>query len=171
MLQDGAEELPCDRDREGAEAVATEVTGERKPMVIESYLRPGSYRLVIKLEDSNGKTRQIDFIYKDDGYDAARTIPLVDELIDSEKTFVVWTLGSPNGLELTLSNGIVSGRRDEKGQHYVQTTATISPGSSGGGLFDARSNLIGITTLALIGRDHLNQSLNFAIAADSFWQP
>ncbi len=82
-----------------------------------------------------------------------------------------YTLGSPVGLELTLSNGIVSGRREEKGHRYVQTTAPISPGSSGGGLFDARGNLIGITTLALVGRDHLNQSLNFAIAADAFWQP
>jgi len=82
-----------------------------------------------------------------------------------------YTLGSPVGLELTLSNGIVSGRRDEAGHRYVQTTAPISPGSSGGGLFDARGNLIGITTLVLVGREHLNQSLNFAIPADAFWQP
>jgi hypothetical protein len=81
-----------------------------------------------------------------------------------------YTLGSPVGLELTLSNGIVSGRRDEKGRLYVQTTAPISPGSSGGGLFDARGNLIGITTLALVGRERLNQALNFAIPADAFWQ-
>jgi S1-C subfamily serine protease len=82
-----------------------------------------------------------------------------------------YTLGSPVGLELTLSNGIVSGRREEKQHRYVQTTAPISPGSSGGGLFDARGNLIGITTLVLAGRDRLNQSLNFAIPADAFWQP
>jgi S1-C subfamily serine protease len=82
-----------------------------------------------------------------------------------------YTLGSPVGLELTLSNGIVSGRRDEQGHHYVQTTAPISPGSSGGGLFDGRGNLIGITTSVLVGREHLNQSLNFAIPADAFWQP
>ncbi|MEZ5231729.1 MAG: ABC transporter substrate-binding protein [Acidimicrobiales bacterium] len=48
--------------------------------------------------DSEGKTRSIKLNFKDDGYDAARTIPLVDELIDSEKVFAVWTLGSPNGL-------------------------------------------------------------------------
>jgi S1-C subfamily serine protease len=82
-----------------------------------------------------------------------------------------YTLGSPVGLELTLSSGIVSGRREEGGQRYVQTTAPISPGSSGGGLFDARGNLIGITTLVLVGKEHLNQSLNFAIPADAYWQP
>jgi hypothetical protein len=82
-----------------------------------------------------------------------------------------YTLGSPVGLELTLSSGIVSGRREEEKRRYVQTTAPISPGSSGGGLFDARGNLIGITTLVLVGREHLNQSLNFAIPAEGFWQP
>jgi S1-C subfamily serine protease len=51
----------------------------------------------------------------------------------------------------------------------VQTTAPISPGSSGGPLFDARGNLVGITTLALVGRQRINQALNFAIAADAFW--
>jgi S1-C subfamily serine protease len=83
----------------------------------------------------------------------------------------VYTLGSPVGLELTLSNGIVSGRREEKKRRYVQTTAPISPGSSGGGLFDARGNLVGVTTLVLVGREHMNQALNFAIPADAFWQP
>jgi S1-C subfamily serine protease len=83
----------------------------------------------------------------------------------------VYTLGSPVGLQLTLGSGIVSGRRDEKDRHYIQTTAPISPGSSGGGLFDARGNLIGVTTLVLAGRERLNQSLNFAVPADAFWQP
>jgi hypothetical protein len=50
------------------------------------------------IKDSTGKTRKITYIIKDDGYDAARTIPLVDELIDSEKVFIMWTLGSPNTL-------------------------------------------------------------------------
>ena len=51
-------------------------------------------------KDCEGKTRKIDYIVKDDGYDPARTIPLVDELIDSEKVFAMWTLGSPNGLKV-----------------------------------------------------------------------
>jgi branched-chain amino acid transport system substrate-binding protein len=49
--------------------------------------------------DATGKDRKIRLIVKDDGYDAARTIPLVDELIDSERVFVMWTLGSPNTLK------------------------------------------------------------------------
>ncbi|MPY91487.1 MAG: ABC transporter substrate-binding protein [Acidimicrobiia bacterium] len=49
--------------------------------------------------DSLGKARTVNLIVKDDGYDSARTIPLVDELIDSEKVFAMWTLGSPNTLK------------------------------------------------------------------------
>ena len=82
----------------------------------------------------------------------------------------VYTLGNPSGLDLSLSDGLLSGLREDEGVHYVQTTAPISPGSSGGGLFDSRGNLLGITTSSYVGREKLNQSLNFAIAADGFWQ-
>lgn len=50
------------------------------------------------LKDVNGKTRKITYLQKDDGYDPARTIPLVDEFIDSDKVFAVTTTGSPNTL-------------------------------------------------------------------------
>ena len=49
--------------------------------------------------DSEGKNRKLTMITKDDGYDSTRTIPLVDELIDSDKVFAMWTLGSPNTLK------------------------------------------------------------------------
>jgi branched-chain amino acid transport system substrate-binding protein len=49
--------------------------------------------------DVNGKTRKINFIAKDDGYDPARTIPIVDEYLDSDKVFSVWTSGSPSTLK------------------------------------------------------------------------
>lgn len=95
----------------------------------------------------------------------------VREYADLQIGEPVFTLGSPSGLELTLANGLLSGKRVEGGFDYVQTTAPISPGSSGGGLFDARGNLVGITTMVLAGRERLNQSLNFAIPAQAFWQP
>jgi S1-C subfamily serine protease len=89
---------------------------------------------------------------------------------DLEVGEAVYTMGSPNGLELSLADGLLSGRREEDGRFYVQTTAPISPGSSGGGLFDAHGNLVGVTTMILVGRKHMNQALNFAIPADSFWK-
>lgn len=46
-------------------------------------------------KDSTGKVRTATYIQKDDGYDPARAIPNVDELLDSEKVFDIWTLGTP----------------------------------------------------------------------------
>src|SRR5688572_12407204 len=48
----------------------------------------------------------------------------------------VFALGAPFGLELTLSEGIVSGLREHQDSAYIQITSPISAGSSGGGLFD-----------------------------------
>jgi S1-C subfamily serine protease len=52
-------------------------------------------------------------------------------------------------VELTLAKGIVSSKRTADGDRLVQTTAPISPRSSGGGLFDAQANPIAITTFML----------------------
>lgn len=73
-------------------------------------------------------------------------------------------------VEEIAGNEHLSGlRKQEQERNYIQTTAPISPGSSGGGLFDNRGNLVGITTLVLAGRERLNQSLNFAIPAATFF--
>jgi S1-C subfamily serine protease len=76
----------------------------------------------------------------------------------------VFAIGNPKGLEVTLSEGLVSGLRGEwsDGSHVIQTTAPFSPGSSGGGLFDEQGRLVGITTF--IARDA--QNLNFALPAE-----
>ena len=79
----------------------------------------------------------------------------------------VITIGSPKGLPHTLGSGLLSGLRKLEGEaDYIQTTAPVSEGSSGGGLFDDRGNLIGVTTFTV--RD--SQNLNFAIAASAFWR-
>src|SRR6185503_9319565 len=58
----------------------------------------------------------------------------------------VFTVGAPQGLELSLAEGIVSSKRIVDTRRLFQTSAPISSGSSGGGLFDAHGHLIGITT-------------------------
>ncbi len=74
----------------------------------------------------------------------------------------VYAVGAPQGLELTLSEGIVSSLREIKGGKYIQTTAPISPGSSGGGLFDEEGRLLGLTTFYLAE----GQNLNFALPVE-----
>lgn len=76
----------------------------------------------------------------------------------------VAAIGNPRGLETSLSRGIVAQKRARDGVQLIQTDAAISPGSSGGGLFDHSGNLIGITTFTISS----GQSLNFAIAIDEF---
>ncbi|HET7525156.1 MAG TPA: S1C family serine protease [Burkholderiaceae bacterium] len=78
----------------------------------------------------------------------------------------VFAIGNPKGLELTMSAGLVSSlRRNEAGQLVlIQTSAAISGGSSGGGLFDAQGMLVGLTTIGSVGVD--TQNLNFAIPSD-----
>jgi hypothetical protein len=76
----------------------------------------------------------------------------------------VYSLGAPAGLELTMSDGLLSGKRTLPTRRLVQTTAPISPGSSGGGLFDEMGNLIGITTFNLKDMENLN----FAISAEDY---
>lgn len=74
----------------------------------------------------------------------------------------VYAVGAPRGLELTLSDGLLSGFREEPSGRLVQITAPISPGSSGGGLYDQHATLIGLTTLYL--KD--SQQLNFAVPVE-----
>jgi S1-C subfamily serine protease len=78
----------------------------------------------------------------------------------------VFAIGNPKGLESTMSAGLVSSlRRNAAGQLVlIQTSAAISGGSSGGGLFDAQGNLVGLTTLGSITGDA--QNLNFAIPGE-----
>ena len=74
------------------------------------------------------------------------------------------TVGTPQGLELTAAEGIVSSKRVYNQSRVIQTSAPISQGSSGGGLFDARGHLLGVTTFYF----KAGQNLNFAVAAEEY---
>jgi S1-C subfamily serine protease len=74
----------------------------------------------------------------------------------------VYAIGTPKGLEASLSEGIVSGKREiTAGISWLQTTAPISPGSSGGPLLDTSGKVVGVVTANRLG----GQNLNFAIPA------
>lgn len=76
----------------------------------------------------------------------------------------VYTIGNPKGLDLTLSDGLLSSlRRNARGDLVlIQTSAPISHGSSGGGMFDEQGRLIGITTQGVEN----GQNLNFAVPVE-----
>ena len=70
----------------------------------------------------------------------------------------VIAIGNPKGLSGTVSNGIVSAFRENN--TWVQFTAPISPGSSGGALINLRGEVVGMPTKLRTD----GQNLNFAIA-------
>lgn len=92
----------------------------------------------------------------------------------------VFAIGSPLGYEYTISQGIVAGIRDNEKVSFtdrltymlveknfdkvIQITAAISPGNSGGALFNRKGEVIGITTYTYTGYGNLN----FSIAINSF---
>jgi serine protease Do len=80
-----------------------------------------------------------------------------DALAVGERVFAI---GSPLGLERTVTEGIVSTRtRPLQGELYLQTTAQINPGNSGGPLFNMRGEVIGVTNMKIT----FGEGLGFAI--------
>jgi S1-C subfamily serine protease len=73
----------------------------------------------------------------------------------------VAVIGSPLGLEGSLSEGIVSAIRGSNGQNYwLQITAAISPGSSGSPVLDSNGRVVGVAVAQLAN----GQGINFAVA-------
>ena len=76
----------------------------------------------------------------------------------------VFAIGSPLGLERTVTEGILSTKtRQVQGGLYLQTTAQINPGNSGGPLFNLRGEVIGVTNMKLA----FGEGIGFAIPVDS----
>jgi S1-C subfamily serine protease len=72
----------------------------------------------------------------------------------------VYAIGSPLGLDNTLSQGIISNaKRTLDGVDYIQMTAAISPGSSGGALLNTKGQVIGVTSAT----STTGQNINLAI--------
>jgi hypothetical protein len=73
----------------------------------------------------------------------------------------VFAIGNPQGLERTISQGVVSAHREIEGRESLQVTAPISHGSSGGPIVDAKGQVVGVA----VGFLESGQSLNFAVPA------
>ena len=76
----------------------------------------------------------------------------------------VFVIGHPEGLRFTLSTGIISRTQG----HTIQISAPVSPGNSGGPVFDDRGDLVGIVTSMVDKHGDPNaENLNFAVGADA----
>jgi len=80
----------------------------------------------------------------------------------------VVAIGAPEGLEQSVTQGIVSQFRQMGEKKVIQTDAAMNPGNSGGPLFNAQGEVIGVNTFKIIGATGgtPSQGLNFAITVD-----
>jgi len=102
---------------------------------------------ILKIEDTNGR------VFK--------TVPLGDssQLRQGQRIFAV---GNPLGYERSVSEGIVSiHNRLIQGRLFIQATAQISPGNSGGPLFNLRGEVVGVNNMKVSG--YGAEGLGFAI--------
>ena len=76
----------------------------------------------------------------------------------------VFAIGSPLGLERTVTQGILSTKtREFEGTLYLQTTTQINPGNSGGPLFNMAGEVVGITNMKIT----FGEGLGFAIPIEA----
>lgn len=106
---------------------------------------------------------QVDLEKPDEG-EAVDAFPLVlgnsDALAVGERAL---SIGNPLGLDHTLTDGLISARRVYDGRPWIQTSVPISPGNSGGPLFNLRGEVVGVTTATLGGMFRTAQNLNLAV--------
>lgn len=149
-------------------------------VVTNNHVITGSYDIgVILYEEDGSELRKVEFskvelLAQSPLYDLAllkihadRTFPYVsmaerNSLRQGQEIFAV---GSPLGLERSVSRGIVSVRNRvfPPGLTLIQHTAQINPGNSGGPLFNRRGEVVGVNNLKLVGGQV--EGLGFAIPA------
>ena len=98
---------------------------------------------------------------------AVESLPFVpigdsDALTQGQQVFAI---GSPLGLERSVSQGIVSIRaRENSGRWYIQSTTQINPGNSGGPLFNSKGEVVGVNNMKAAGVGV--EGLGFSIPAN-----
>ncbi len=140
-------------------------------IVTNHHVIEGAHSAVVKV--NNGAFLPVDGVVADDGdLDIAilkvsgKNLPPL-QLADSKDLAAgdhVVAIGSPLGLENSVSDGIISGfRKDASGRSWVQTTAPTSHGNSGGPLLTMNGKVIGVVTMKATE----GENLNFAVPSQS----
>ena len=131
-------------------------------------------RYTAKVKTADGSTYPIKLIVADN-----KATDLVKVLVDIPRKKFKWVktvdslpsiaeqilvVGSPMGLEQTVSEGIVSSIREIPAVgEFFQMSAPISPGSSGSPVINLKGQVVGVATFQMVR----GQNLNFAVAAKS----
>jgi S1-C subfamily serine protease/Flp pilus assembly protein TadD len=87
----------------------------------------------------------------------------IKKLVPGENIFVI---GNPEGLDKSISTGVVAANREFDGRKLLQITAPISHGSSGGPVLDSAGEVVGVTVAMMKN----GQNLNFAVPTEKLQQ-
>ena len=131
---------------DGGELVKTEFENVR---IIS--ISPEMDLALLKIEDTNGRE--------------FKTVPIGDDA-QLRQGQHVFAIGNPLGLERSVSEGLVSiTNRLIDGRLFIQTTAQISPGNSGGPLFNLRGEVVGVNNMKVSG--YGAEGLGFAVPSET----
>ncbi len=140
-------------------------------IVTNYHVIQGANALQIKMKDGEIYDR-VEVMDHDERRDIAvlkirafKKLPVVTLASDApEPGEEAVAIGNPQGLEHTVSVGVVSAYRQAEGYRLMQISVPISPGSSGGPLFNIQGQVIGITSAGVVAEGA--QNLNFAVPID-----
>ncbi len=176
---------PADLFKKWAPSVVTIQTGGRfgagsgtgfivdaKGIVVTNHhVIRGSEAVSVKLMDGRWAD-EVELLAEDEKLDIAilkitsRIKLNAVELGDSDAVTVgerAISIGNPLGLEHTLTDGLVSARRLKDGRKMIQVSTPVSPGNSGGPLFNAYGEVIGVTSESMSTRGY-GENLGMAVA-------
>jgi S1-C subfamily serine protease len=141
--------------------------GKNGEIATNYHVIEGASSAIVKFVNKEEKYTVDNIVQTSIKYDLAiiqistKTLPL--SLGDDDLASVgnrIYAIGNPEGLEGTVSEGIISGfRKVDENFRIMQITAPISPGSSGGPIINQNGQVIGIASSSII----IGQNLNFAV--------
>lgn len=158
----------------------------------DGFLILTSRHVVENLSSEPGVGQEVGVCMQDDQMALATVVGLHDDLdlallwigrFDGESKFLqplrsfgsvevgeqVYAIGHPQGLAFSISSGLVAQKR---GEDFVQISAPVSPGNSGGPVFDRHGRLIGIVESVFDKEINPNaENLNFAVRVDDLFVP
>ncbi|MCG6893536.1 MAG: tetratricopeptide repeat protein [Desulfobacteraceae bacterium] len=141
-------------------------------LVTNQHVMQGAYRAEVKTLDglhfpvksivASDEISDLILLRVDIPEGSYRWLPVEENLPDLAEPVVV--VGTPMGLEQTVSEGIVSGIREMPGiGQFFQVSAPISRGSSGSPVLDGHGRVVGVATFMMV----MGQNLNFAVSGKS----
>jgi len=146
------------------------IDARRGLVLTNNHVVEGADEVLVRLEDERETTAKV--VGTDPATDVALirlkdTKDLVEAPLGDSDTLrvgdYVMAIGNPFGLELTVTNGIISAKARVIGagpyDDFLQTDAAINPGNSGGPLFDLDGNVVGINTAIVAS----GQGIGFAV--------